>query len=209
MSEEKYKLVIDGLEVEAGKNDTIIQAYAKAGKAITANVGCMGQGVCGSCRCLVRKEGERSAETKLGCETKIEPGMQVSFLDYFLPEHVHYYDVQSAGDGWNWLEEVDETFPEAKNCRHCGGCDTACPKGLQVQNGVAQVVAGDFSTAANTFDECVMCNLCTLACPENIRPNHVGLFARRMKAARTLRPVDLMRRLQEIDTGKVSVNTDI
>ncbi|MDK4688777.1 4Fe-4S dicluster domain-containing protein [Kingella negevensis] len=209
MSEEKYKLVIDGLEVEADKNDTIIQAYAKAGKAITANVGCMGQGVCGSCRCLVRKEGERSAETKLGCETKIEPGMQVSFLDYFLPEHVHYYDVQSAGDGWNWLEEVDETFPEAKNCRHCGGCDTACPKGLQVQNGVAQVVAGDFSTAANTFDECVMCNLCTLACPENIRPNHVGLFARRMKAACTLRPVDLMRRLQEIDTGKVSVNTDI
>ncbi|MDK4696899.1 4Fe-4S dicluster domain-containing protein [Kingella negevensis] len=209
MSEEKYKLVIDGLEVEADKNDTIIQAYAKAGKAITANVGCMGQGVCGSCRCLVRKEGERSAETKLGCETKIEPGMQVSFLDYFLPEHVHYYDVQSAGDGWNWLEEVDETFQEAKNCRHCGGCDTACPKGLQVQNGVAQVVAGDFSTAANTFDECVMCNLCTLACPENIRPNHVGLFARRMKAARTLRPVDLMRRLQEIDTGKVSVNTDI
>ncbi|MDK4708078.1 4Fe-4S dicluster domain-containing protein [Kingella negevensis] len=209
MSEEKYKLVIDGLEVEADKNDTIIQAYAKAGKAITTNVGCMGQGVCGSCRCLVRKEGERSAETKLGCETKIEPGMQVSFLDYFLPEHVHYYDVQSAGDGWNWLEEVDETFPEAKNCRHCGGCDTACPKGLQVQNGVAQVVAGDFSTAANTFDECVMCNLCTLACPENIRPNHVGLFARRMKAARTLRPVDLMRRLQEIDTGKVSVNTDI
>ena len=209
MSDERINLVINGLEVNASADSTIIQAYAQAGNAITANVGCMGQGVCGSCRCLVRKEGERIATTKLACETAVEPNMQVSFIDYFLPEHIHYYDVEKAGDGWNWLQEVDETFPEAKNCRHCGGCDTACPKGLEVQNGVAQVVAGDFAAAANTFDECVMCNLCTLACPENIRPKHVGLFSRRMQAARTLRPVDLMRRLQEIDTGKMTVNTDI
>ena len=81
MSEELYTLVIDGKEIQAPANSSIIQALARAGKAITANVGCMGQGVCGSCRCLVRKEGERKAETKLGCETKIEPGMQVSFID--------------------------------------------------------------------------------------------------------------------------------
>lgn len=77
---------------------------------------------------------------------------------------------------------------------------------MKVQDGVAEVVAGDFSAAAATFDECVMCNLCTLACPENIRPNHVGLFARRMKAARMLRPIDLMRRLQQIDNGVMSVD---
>ena len=29
-----------------------------------------------------------------------------------------------------------------------------------------------------------------------------------MKAARTLRPVDLMRRLQEIDNGKIKVEID-
>ena len=84
MSEELYTLVINGKEIQAPANSSIIQALAHAGKAITANVGCMGQGVCGSCRCLVRKEGERKAETKLGCETKIEQGMQVSFIDYFL-----------------------------------------------------------------------------------------------------------------------------
>ncbi|MBF1299028.1 MAG: ferredoxin, partial [Neisseria sp.] len=89
--------------------------------------------------------------------------------------------------------------------RHCGGCNRACPKGLEVENGVAQVVSGDFGAAALTFDQCVMCNLCTLSCPEHIRPNHLGLFARRMKAARTLRPVDLMRRLREIDSGKMKV----
>ncbi len=203
---EKYQLVIDGLAVEADKNSTIIQALARSGQAMTKNVGCMGQGVCGSCRCLVRKEGERTVSTALACETPIEQGMQVSFIDYFLPAHVHYYDLDNTGDGWNWLDDTQKLFPESANCRHCGGCDVACPKNLEVQNGVAQVVSGEFSAAANTFDECVMCNLCTLACPENIRPNHLGLYARRMTTARTLRPVDLMRRLQEIDSGAMKVD---
>ena len=205
-TQEPYRLIIDGQEVYASPDSSIIQAFAHAGQALTANVGCMGQGVCGSCRCLIRREGERDVTTALACETKVEPGMQVSFLDYFIPEHVHYYDVAEAGDGWNWLDDAARYFPEAAHCRHCGGCDRACPKGLRVQDGVAEVVAGEFSAAAQTFDECVMCNLCTLACPENIRPNHVGLFARRMRSARMLRPIDLMRRLQQIDNGVMSVD---
>ena len=208
MSDELYRLVIDGNEVEASPDASIIQAYARAGAAITANVGCMGQGVCGSCRCLIRREGEREVTTALACETRVEPGMQVSFIDYFMPEHVHYYDVDEVGDGWNWLDDTARIFPESSHCRHCSSCDRSCPKGLQVQEGVAQVVAGDFVAAAATFDQCVMCNLCTLACPENIRPNHLGLFARRMKAARTLRPIDLMRRLQQIDNGSMRVEID-
>ena len=205
MSENLLTLTIDGHEVKASADSSIIQAYARAGSAITANVGCMGQGVCGSCRCMIRKEGEREVTTALACETKVEEGMQVSFLDYFIPEHIQYYDVSEVGDGWNWLDNTAKAFPEAQNCRHCGGCNRACPKGLEVENGVAQVVSGDFGAAALTFDQCVMCNLCTLSCPEHIRPNHLGLFARRMKAARTLRPVDLMRRLREIDSGKMKV----
>ena len=205
MSENLLTLTIDGHEVKASADSSIIQAYARAGSAITANVGCMGQGVCGSCRCMIRKEGEREVTTALACETKVEEGMQVSFLDYFIPEHIQYYDVSEVGDGWNWLDDTAKAFPEAQHCRHCGGCNRACPKGLEVENGVAQVVSGDFGAAALTFDQCVMCNLCTLSCPEHIRPNHLGLFARRMKAARTLRPVDLMRRLREIDSGKMKV----
>ena len=55
MSDELYRLVIDGNEVEASPDASIIQAYARAGAAITANVGCMGQGVCGSCRIRIRR----------------------------------------------------------------------------------------------------------------------------------------------------------
>lgn len=55
MSENLLTLTIDGHEVKASTDSSIIQAYARAGSAITANVGCMGQGVCGSCRCMIRK----------------------------------------------------------------------------------------------------------------------------------------------------------
>lgn len=50
MSENLLTLTIDGHEVKASADSSIIQAYARSGNAITANVGCMGQGVCGSCR---------------------------------------------------------------------------------------------------------------------------------------------------------------
>lgn len=93
-----------------------------------------------------------------------------------------------------------QNFPRTQHCRHYGGCNRACPKGLGVGKGVAQVVSGDFSAAALTFGQCVMCNLCSLSCPERIRSNHLGL-----KAACILRPVDLMRRLREIDSSQMKV----
>lgn len=205
---EKVQLVIDGQAVEAGPRSTVIQAYAQAVGVLTANVGCMGQGVCGSCRCLVRRAGEREVRTALACETAVEPGMQVSFVDYFNPTHVHVYDLQARGDDWQRVEETARVFPEAEHCRHCGGCDRACPKGLAVQQGVAHAVAGDFAAVEAVFDACVMCNLCTLACPENIRPNHLGLFVRRRRAS-AARPADLVRRLHQLASGAMRVDPDL
>ncbi|BCQ28533.1 2Fe-2S iron-sulfur cluster binding domain-containing protein (plasmid) [Caballeronia sp. NK8] len=199
-------LSIEGREVDAPENCSILQAFVHAGATLVEGVGCMGQGVCGSCRVIVRRCGEQEVKTALACETLIETGMQVAFLDYFTISTRHTYRMENLGDSWQMLRAVSQIFPEASHCRHCGGCDRACPKGLDVQRGVNLAVEGKLAPSAQVFDECVMCNLCTLACPELIRPNHLGLFVRRMTAAAALRPANLMRRLQQIESGEMTID---
>lgn len=203
---ETIRISIDGKEKEAHPNDSILQAHLRGDATVTANIGCMGQGVCGACRCLVRKEGERETNTRLACETIAEEGMQVSFIDYYLPARVSRYSVEDIGNGWEWMSQLRHVFPEVSNCRHCSGCDRACPKGIRVQDGIALASQGELQGAAELFDACIMCNLCTLACPENIRPNHVGLFLRRSHAAQTMRPGDLLRRLDQQKRGELVVD---
>jgi ferredoxin len=204
----KVCLSIEGRAVEAPASSSILQAVVQAGHTLVDGVGCMGQGVCGSCRVMLRREGSREVQTALACETGVEEGMQVAFLDYFSASVRHTYRLQDIGDSWNALRQVGEVFPEAAHCRHCGGCDSACPKGLEVQRGVNLAVEGRLGASGAVFDECVMCGLCTLACPEHIRPNHLGLFVRRMTASLGLRPGDLMRRLQQIESGAMSIDFD-
>ncbi|SOE89470.1 2Fe-2S iron-sulfur cluster binding domain-containing protein [Caballeronia arationis] len=201
-------LSIEGHQVEAPANCSILQAFVHAGQTLVQGVGCMGQGVCGSCRVMVRRSGEQEVKTALACETLVEDGMQVAFLDYFTASARHAYRIEDIGDSWQALRTISEIFPEAAHCRHCSGCDRACPKGLDVQRGVKLAVEGKLAASSEVFDECVMCNLCTLACPEHIRPNHLGLFVRRMIAAVTLRPANLMRRLQQIESGEMKIDFD-
>ena len=208
MTEKLVRLTIEGREIEAPSTSSILQAFVHAGETLTEGVGCMGQGVCGSCRVMVRRANAQEVKTQLACETVVEDGMQVAFLEYFTPSIRHIYRIEDISDSWEALSKVEEVFPEAAHCRHCSGCDRACPKGLEVQRGVNLAVAGDLSAASHVFDECVMCNLCTLACPEHIRPNHLGLFVRRMIATLTLRPGDLMRRLKQIEEGEMKIDFD-
>ncbi|MBA4709316.1 4Fe-4S dicluster domain-containing protein [Aquitalea aquatica] len=198
---------IDGKVMAAQPGDSILQTRLHGPEAVTANIGCMGQGVCGSCRCLVRKAGERETVSRLACETEVEDGMQVSFIDYYQPDHVHRYRPHDLRDGWQALPQLQQTFPETAHCRHCGGCDRACPRGIPVQQGIALASRGELPAAAALFDACIMCNLCTLACPENIRPNHVGLYLRRAQAIQNLRPGDLLRRLDQQARGQLSIDT--
>jgi succinate dehydrogenase/fumarate reductase-like Fe-S protein len=199
-------VVIEGKSLQVPPSRTIIQAYAFAGEPLLENVGCMGQGVCGSCRCMVRRAGSSEVKTELACETLIEEGMQVSFIDYFTPRRPHTYQIEDVWDSWRVNAQLNDIFPEAEHCRHCGGCDRACPKDIEVQLGVNLAAAGDIRGASDVFETCVMCNLCTLACPEYIRPNHVGLFARRAVASLGLRPSDLIARLQQIESGELGVD---
>jgi succinate dehydrogenase/fumarate reductase-like Fe-S protein len=202
------RLSVDGSAIEAAAGCSILQAVVQAGQTLVAGVGCMGQGVCGSCRVMVRRAGSTEVRTELACETVVDEGMHVAMLEYFTSPAQHGYRIDSLGDSWQALVTINGVFPEAAHCRHCGGCDSACPKGLDVQRGVNMAVDGQLAAAGRVFDECVMCDLCTLACPEHIEPNHLGLFVRRMVAAHTLRPANLMRRLQQIERGEMKIDFD-
>ncbi|MGC3993600.1 MAG: 4Fe-4S dicluster domain-containing protein [Propionicimonas sp.] len=202
------RLVIDGHTIDAEPGTSLLQAWVAAGLPLTGNVGCMGQAVCGACRVLVRRTGERLATTGLACETLVEDGMQVAFVNLSRGSRPHSYDLHDLGDSWDAIAQVDDLFPEAKRCRHCSGCDSACPKGIQVEKMVNLAAVGQTYAAAELFDDCVQCNLCVAACPEHIDPAHLGQFVRRMTASMTLRPSDLIMRLHEIEAGSQAIDLD-
>ena len=93
MSEPLVRLTIEGRDITAPASQSIIQAYVYAGETLAEGVGCMGQGVCGSCRVMIRRACSREVTTELACETPIEEGMQVSFLGYFKPRRQHVYRI--------------------------------------------------------------------------------------------------------------------
>jgi succinate dehydrogenase/fumarate reductase-like Fe-S protein len=208
MTEAPVTLSMAGHAITAAPGTSLIQAWLATGLPLSENVGCMGQGVCGACRVLVRREGQRIAEAALACETRAEAGMQVAFVDHFPARRTHGYDLTTMTDSWGALAAIDAVFPEAKHCRHCGGCDAACPKQIEVQKAVTLAVEGRALAAGALFDHCVMCNLCVAACPEHIAPSHLGQFLRRMTASLTLRPGDLMLRLAEIEAGRQPIDID-
>lgn len=208
MAEVVVRLTINGRNIQASPTASLIQAWLEAGLPLDRNVGCMGQGACGACRAIVRREGERLAASVLACETRVEEGMRAAFVDYFPSRRLHSYDLASIGDTWSAVESIDDVFPEAKHCRHCGGCDAACPKSIKVEEAVGLANEGRALAAAALFETCVMCNLCVAACPEHIAPAHLGQFLRRMTASLTLRPGDLILRLREIEAGKQTIDLE-
>jgi succinate dehydrogenase/fumarate reductase-like Fe-S protein len=207
------ELIVDGREVKAPLDHSIIEAVWHTGHAQIEQIGCM-QGVCGSCRVLVRRKGENTVTPALACETLVEDGMRVSFIHHDDRARVdHHYRLSEITNSWDAVKYIDSRFPEASDCRHCGGCDSACPRGLQVELAVSLASGRDTSTkdpvqAGKLFEECIMCDLCTRACPEDIDPNHLGLLVRRLSASLLLRPVNLLTRLEQIRKGEATIEYD-
>lgn len=196
-------LSINGRDISAPESLSVIQALWYAGYPRVKGVGCM-QGVCGSCRILVRRGDSNEVSTELACELLIEEGMDVHFLNFPIPAH-HRYQLDDIPSSWEVQAKFHDIFPEASECRHCGGCDSTCPKGLDVQKGVELAVQDRFEEAGEQFVECVMCNLCQTACPEKITPNHVAQFSRRVTAHFGIRPPNLIHRLEKMRKGELQI----
>ncbi|HUW51688.1 MAG TPA: hypothetical protein VMV75_11805 [Sulfuricella sp.] len=193
-SESVVDLLINGVQVRAEPHMTIVEAAWAGGVPRVTGVGCL-EGVCGSCRILLRRG--PAVSVALACETFAEHGIEVLFLPAPAAAR-HQYELTDFKDGWDIQARFQEIFPEAARCRHCHGCVQSCPKGIAVEEGIALAAAGRFREAGEAFFECVMCELCDSACPEQIAPAHVGLFSRRITAFFHLRPPNLIHRLEEL-----------
>jgi succinate dehydrogenase/fumarate reductase-like Fe-S protein len=187
-------LTINGVAVNAHAGMTIVEAAWLGGVPRVTSVGCM-EGVCGSCRIMLRRGSLVSVG--LACQTFVENDVAVIFLPPASAPR-HHYELSDFKDGWDIHARFQDIFPESARCRHCHGCNVSCPKGIAVEEGIAQASAGRFRDAGETFFECVMCELCDGACPELIAPAHVGLFSRRVTAHFHLRPPNLIHRLEEL-----------
>lgn len=205
MDDAVVRIEVEGRPISAGPSSSIIEAIWESGSTLVTNVGCLGQGVCGSCRVMVNRPDSPEVRMELACETLIEEGMRVAFVAHLSPHRERHFELGRVRDSWDFAEEMNESFPEAVDCRHCGGCDTACPRDLNVQRGVELAVEGRLGSAGNEFDECVMCGLCTEACPESIDPNHLGLWARRVTTSSFVRPASLLRRLRQLERGELTI----
>lgn len=205
-TEHQVTLTINGHSITAPVSLSVIQALWHAGYPQIEGVGCL-DGVCGSCRVMVRRAGSSEIKMELACQLLIEDGMNV-FFQAFDTASSHHYDLSEISSSWNVQTEFHRIFPEAEKCRHCHGCNVACPKGIDVESGVDLAVRGRFRESGDLFIECVMCNLCMTGCPEFIDPNHVGLFARRVTGYFDIRPSNLINQLEAIRTGELDVVFD-
>ena len=201
----QVSLTINAKQITAPDSLSVIQALWHAGYPQVKGVGCL-DGVCGSCSVMVRRADSTELKMALGCQLLVEQGMDVFFSVFETPAQ-HSYELSEINTSWDVQSEFRRIFPEAEKCRHCDGCNQACPKGIDVESGVELAVKGRFHESGELFIACVMCNLCMTGCPEHIDPNHVGLFARRVTGYFHTRPANLINQLEAIRTGELSVDT--
>ena len=72
-TQERVNVVIDGKSIQASPSLSVIQALWNAGYPRVKGVGCL-EGVCGSCRVMVRRAGEDKVRMELACQTLVEEG---------------------------------------------------------------------------------------------------------------------------------------
>jgi len=160
---------------EVPEGSTIITAMEYAGFKLKKGVGCR-EGFCGACASLYRLEGEYKLHGGLGCQTVVQPNMQIVQIPY-TPSPKAIYDLEKINVG----EEIFiDFYPEIYRCLSCNTCTKICPQDIQVMDYVQAGIRGDLELMANTSFDCIMCGLCTARCPAEITQYNAALLARRL-----------------------------
>lgn len=208
---------IDGEAHSVPAGITLIQAMWRMGRPMIHGVGCLG-GVCGACPVMIRLKVGPSAEdygapipnqmetkTSLACQTPVQAGMAVTFL----PSDQSVKAIAPLPSAAPDRQTIFKFYPETKRCTACRACSSVCPQGIDVMGGVRAAINGELSAVAEKFTSCVMCGLCATVCEVRIRPHRVGMYARRLSGAfHPKAPADLLKRIEEIGSGKYEAEWD-
>jgi len=188
---------IQGKSYRVPEEITVVQALWYTGHEILKGIGCLG-GVCGACTFTYRRNGEAGTRTGLACQTLVEEGMVFSPPVSLTVARAEYRISEIQDPRASLLKY----YPETRRCTRCNACTLVCPQGIAVQGCVLKSLSGEFSSVAEMFYSCVMCGLCAAVCDVGIKPNLVGLYARRsVGASLSPFPENLSKRLQEMEHG--------
>jgi succinate dehydrogenase/fumarate reductase-like Fe-S protein len=183
---------------EVPEGSTIITAMEFAGFKLKKGVGCR-EGFCGACASLYRLEGDYKLHGGLGCQTVIQPNMQIVQIP-FTPSPKAIYEI----DKINPEEEVFVShYPEIYRCLSCNTCTKICPQEIKVMDYVQAGIRGDLVLMADTSFDCIMCGLCTTRCPAEITQFYAAMMARRIYGKYLQKKGrNLDERIKQINDGK-------
>ena len=179
------------------EGSTIITAMEYAGFKLKKGVGCR-EGFCGACASLYRLPGDYKLYGGLGCQTVVQPEMQIVQVP-FTPAEKKVYDIDNLTPDNTPFSQL---YPEVYRCVSCNTCTKICPQELQVMDYVNAVIRGDLKLTMDLSFDCIMCGLCAVRCPAEMAQFHIAMLARRLYG-KYLQPVSeyLEQRLKEIEEG--------
>jgi len=189
-----------GERYDVPEEHTVLMALEYCGFQIKHGVGCR-SGICGSCTCRYRLDGESTLRFGLVCQMQVIPNMQlIDFPLSCIQERI--YDLsalQSCSD------PIRTVFPEIDRCVSCRSCTNVCPKGIDVMAFISSARCGDVDACTEESFSCVSCGACESKCPVHIPQSSVGLLARRLRGVQISSTLhELKKRVNEIERGAFS-----
>jgi len=198
MKNQLIPVFIFGKKYYVPRESTIITAMEHVGFKLKKGVGCR-EGFCGACASLYRLDADYKLHGGLGCQTVVQPNMQIVQIP-FTPVPKVIYNLENIKPDPNVFVAH---YPELYRCLSCNTCTKICPQELQVMDFVQAAIRGDFALAANLSFDCIMCGLCGARCPAEIAQFNVALLARRIFGKYLVEKGSwLQNRKDEIASGK-------
>lgn len=180
------------------EGSTIITAMEYLGFRMKKGVGCK-EGFCGACASLYRLKGDFKLKGGLGCQTVVQPEMQLVQIP-FVPAPKAIYQLEELQPSSDVFVRL---YPELYRCLACNTCTKICPQDLQVMDFVQAAIREDWQQVADLSFDCIMCGLCSARCPSEITQFNIALLARRLVGKYVAKRSPFLGvRIKEIEEGK-------